>query len=131
MRNVYRMPTNPDWYDHAACRGKPAQWWFPDHAANTRNPYRNARLICSTCPVATECLAVAIVTGEDHGMYGGTSPRERRNLRRVATIDYDCRLCLNRIRHKASERRSAFCYECSQRQRRRSWQKWNKKAYSA
>lgn len=39
-----------------------------------------ARAICAGCPVREACLAAGIA--EDHGIWGGLTPRERRVLRR-------------------------------------------------
>ncbi|MFN2390310.1 MAG: WhiB family transcriptional regulator, partial [Actinomycetota bacterium] len=37
---------------------------------------------CSSCPVRSECLEQALVGNEPYGIWGGTSARERRSLRR-------------------------------------------------
>jgi WhiB family transcriptional regulator, redox-sensing transcriptional regulator len=46
-----------------------------------------ARRICADCPVQEECLAYALDYRIDHGVWGGTSERERRRIlrRRRAT----------------------------------------------
>ena len=41
-----------------------------------------AKAVCADCPVREACLAYAINTGEDFGVWGGTTPDERRALRR-------------------------------------------------
>lgn len=37
--------------------------------------------LCQTCPFREGCLATALASGEDAGIWGGTVPSERRALR--------------------------------------------------
>lgn len=46
-----------------------------------------ARRVCADCPVKEPCLEYALTNRIDHGVWGGTSERERRRIlkaRRVA-----------------------------------------------
>jgi WhiB family redox-sensing transcriptional regulator len=43
---------------------------------------REARAVCTTCPVRLECLAEALDNRLDFGVWGGMTERERRALRR-------------------------------------------------
>jgi WhiB family transcriptional regulator, redox-sensing transcriptional regulator len=43
---------------------------------------RQAKLICSRCPVREQCLEVALVTKDQHGIWGGMTPAERRDIGR-------------------------------------------------
>ncbi len=36
--------------------------------------------VCLRCPVRTECLALALRRDERHGIFGGTTPRDRQAL---------------------------------------------------
>ena len=69
------------WTKQALCAGHPdRRAWFPEE-------YRSAgpaRAVCRVCPVRSECLTYAITTGQDDGIWGGTTPQERRRLRRAA-----------------------------------------------
>jgi hypothetical protein len=47
---------------------------------------REARAVCESCPVATECLVFALTTAEKHGTWGGASERQRRVYRRPANL---------------------------------------------
>ena len=68
------------WWDHAACSGKPTEWWF------TERTYRKARQICQICPVRQACLddAMTIEAHTEHsgrwGLWGGLTPTERWEL---------------------------------------------------
>jgi WhiB family redox-sensing transcriptional regulator len=42
-----------------------------------------AKRICASCPVRANCLASALRAGESAGIWGGTTPEERRILRRL------------------------------------------------
>lgn len=44
---------------------------------------RQAKAICTDCPVKAECLEFAITTNQEYGVWGGTSEEERRSLRRA------------------------------------------------
>lgn len=73
-----------DWEERAACRDlDPSlayRLFFP--AQHRYAELAQARIICATCPVKAECLAFALDTHQDHGIWGGTSERERRGIRR-------------------------------------------------
>ena len=66
------------WRDDAACRDTNPDLFFPGD--NDTVTARHAKRICSTCPVRQQCLDAHL--WEDHGIFGGTSPQERRKLRR-------------------------------------------------
>lgn len=65
------------WTDLALCRelGDP-DFWFPQKGESTAI----ARRICGQCPVSEQCLEEALATGPHHGIWGGTSERERRRM---------------------------------------------------
>lgn len=73
----------PDWHDDAACRGMDVSLFFP--TVGRYQVAQRAQRICERCPVREECLADALATGTQHGVWGGTTPRQRRNLRRLRT----------------------------------------------
>jgi WhiB family redox-sensing transcriptional regulator len=41
-----------------------------------------AKAVCGECPVERECLAWALETNQDAGVWGGTTEDERRTRRR-------------------------------------------------
>jgi WhiB family transcriptional regulator, redox-sensing transcriptional regulator len=65
------------WVDRAACRDLDTNIWYA-----TRGESLNlARAICADCPVRRACLDYAIDNHESHGVWGGTSERQRRRIR--------------------------------------------------
>lgn len=72
-----------DWTERAECRGWPTNIFFPER--NDAGGVPLARRICATCPVRTECLRWALDNDEQFGIWGGTSQRERRRIRRTET----------------------------------------------
>jgi WhiB family transcriptional regulator, redox-sensing transcriptional regulator len=88
------------WMDHAACRGMVASadediFFAPERdelggnrgtatrVAATRE--REALAVCDRCPVQVECLAYAVTTRQQHGVWGGKTQDELRRL--VANTD--------------------------------------------
>jgi WhiB family redox-sensing transcriptional regulator len=69
---------NPAWAEDAACRGVDPDLFFPERGGAVDA----ALSTCAGCPVRAECLADALLRGERHGIWGGTSERTRRVLRR-------------------------------------------------
>lgn len=41
---------------------------------------KQAKSICETCPVKTECLEFALANNEQDGVWGGLTPKERKSL---------------------------------------------------
>jgi len=71
----------PSWHRLAACRGVGADVFFPVRGGT----FDLARHLCSTCPVAAECLAEALALDEkaDEGFRAGMSARQRRDHRQA------------------------------------------------
>ena len=73
--------TGPDghWTAQAACgAGKVS----PDTLFVEGAAQRDARSVCQSCRVRLECLADALDSRTDFGVWGGMTERERRALRR-------------------------------------------------
>ncbi|GAB2763180.1 transcriptional regulator WhiB1 [Salinifilum aidingensis] len=77
------VPTVPDWRDRAACRHVAEPEAFFPLSPSARS---YAQSICADCPVTTECLAEALATGADYGVWGGYTPEQRRALRRTQEV---------------------------------------------
>jgi len=73
----------PAWMADAACRDHPELTWFPGQGVDARP----AVLICGGCLVRQECLDYAVEQGPlCSGVWGGLSPRERRQVRTSTTV---------------------------------------------
>jgi WhiB family redox-sensing transcriptional regulator len=72
-----------DWREFSACRDTDPDLFFP---VGTTGPaieqIENAKAVCRTCDVQTNCLEYALTSNQDSGIWGGTSEEERRVLRR-------------------------------------------------
>jgi WhiB family redox-sensing transcriptional regulator len=73
------------WRRRAACRQMGAQLFFPvgerDEAAVAQTAA--AKQVCARCRVRLHCLAYALATSPEDGIWGGLGPSERRALRRA------------------------------------------------
>ena len=84
---VRRLPPagygHASWRDSAACRHADTELFFPiGKAGAALAETRQAKLVCAGCPVRRACLAFALATGQDYGIWGGYDEDERRRLRR-------------------------------------------------
>ena len=70
---------SPAFMDLGSCRGMDPDVFFPDRGESL-SP---AKAVCAECIVRDECLEYALDNGERFGVWGGTSERERRRLRRA------------------------------------------------
>lgn len=73
------------WHEDAGCRGLPVRVFFgvegeSRHQKATRE--REAKQVCSWCPVRAECLQWALETPEKYGTWGGLDEDERASERR-------------------------------------------------
>ncbi|MHB1762637.1 MAG: WhiB family transcriptional regulator [Acidimicrobiales bacterium] len=68
------------WADQGRCRGLDPDMFFPE-AGVLSATIAAAKAVCAECPVRSECLAWAL-RHEKFGIWGGTSAKERRALRR-------------------------------------------------
>nr|WP_148224286.1 WhiB family transcriptional regulator [Tropheryma whipplei] len=66
-----------DWRARALCAQADPESFFPEKGGSTRE----AKKVCSSCAVRSECLEYALENDERYGIWGGTSERERRILR--------------------------------------------------
>ena len=70
---------DPDqWQDRALCAQTDPEAFFPEKGGSTRE----AKKICMSCEVRSECLEYALEHDERFGIWGGLSERERRRLKR-------------------------------------------------
>ena len=99
MTDITRLPEPIaeyyDWQLEAACRGRDSSVFF--HPPKERWTARQARIeqakaICRTCPVITQCLAHALRVQEPYGIWGGRSEDERAAILGVESLRYPARV---------------------------------------
>ncbi|MCW2880521.1 MAG: transcription factor WhiB [Sphaerisporangium sp.] len=67
------------WLRRAACRGEDPELFFPISAKGPGHAqHERAKTVCRRCPVRMPCLDYAVTTGQEHGIWGGADPDERR-----------------------------------------------------
>jgi len=71
-----------EWFANAACVGADVNLFFP-FETNEQNPdYAPALFVCSGCSAQKECLDYATRTNQRDGVWGMTTPHQRRAQRR-------------------------------------------------
>lgn len=76
-----------EWMSEGNCRNEPPSRFFPSDGVGVDA----ARQLCATCPVKSMCLEYALRNKIDHGVWGGTSERERRRILRQRRLDAGAR----------------------------------------
>lgn len=66
------------WMDAALCAQVDPEAFFPEVGGSTFH----AKNVCASCEVRSQCLEYALRNDERYGIWGGTSERERRRMRR-------------------------------------------------
>lgn len=69
----------PPWVDDALCAQTDPEAFFPERGGSTKA----AKRTCMACEVREQCLQAALDRGELHGVWGGKSDRERRQIARA------------------------------------------------
>ncbi len=83
VRPVDGMPIDDNplaWQSDSLCAQTDPEAFFPEKGGSTRD----AKKICTSCEVRTQCLEYALQNDERFGIWGGLSERERRKLRKRA-----------------------------------------------
>jgi WhiB family redox-sensing transcriptional regulator len=68
------------WLREAACAAADPDLFFPD---DSRSAARAAKEVCAGCPVQPDCLEYSLAAGEEFGVWGGLTEKERHNLLRA------------------------------------------------
>jgi len=71
----------PEWMTGGVCAQVDPELWFPEKGGSTRE----AKALCTGCPVQVQCLAYALANDERFGVWGGASERDRHRMKRTAT----------------------------------------------
>lgn len=83
-----RILPYPEWHQWALCAGMPVAAFFgaasDERPTMKRSELSAARRVCAACEVKTQCLqwALSPETREKHGVWGGTSGRQRAVMRK-------------------------------------------------
>lgn len=82
----YELPSfaeagDSSWMERGACRLPNVETWIFFPGRGDLETVAAAKAVCATCPVTTECAAYA-ARNNLHGIWGGTSEKERRTIRR-------------------------------------------------
>lgn len=72
------VPPAP-WTADALCAQTGPDLFFPEDYRET-DKVSDAQAVCARCPVRRQCLNVALERGEEYGIWGGLTPRDRRRL---------------------------------------------------
>lgn len=65
----------PGWQAMGECRSVADDTWFPEDTDTTAKASALDR--CGFCPVRRSCLAYALSTGQEYGVWGGTTELQR------------------------------------------------------
>lgn len=81
--DILTTKNDAPWMARGACIGRDPAIFSVDKASNAQR----ARAVCITeCPVSLTCLKYAIDNELDGGIWGGTTPLERRRMAKRGTI---------------------------------------------
>lgn len=77
------LPSPAAWMEHASCAEVDPELFFIEGTYREQvRAQALAKSICKRCPVAAECLATALEQDQRYGIWGGTDPSERSEIRR-------------------------------------------------
>ncbi|MEI7780346.1 MAG: WhiB family transcriptional regulator [Planctomycetota bacterium] len=71
-----------DWMEEGLCRQVGGDLWHPEEGEGSTAATNRAMQVCGNCPVRLVCLEHALDTGEVYGVWGQTTPTQRRMMRR-------------------------------------------------
>lgn len=98
-----------DWMEHALCRRKKNDFWYPPLEAKIPDQYYAiGREICHRCPVWKDCLDAGL--DEKWGMWGGLTPQERLPLVDLTTKKQNYKPHGSWIRY----RQGCMCSDCAE-----------------
>ncbi len=64
------------WMAEGNCAHRDPSTFFPSDGVGVDS----AKKVCTDCPVQSQCLEYALTNRIDHGVWGGTSERQRRRI---------------------------------------------------
>ena len=85
MRELFLLDGDAEdggWQERALCAQTDPEAFFPEKGGSTRE----AKKVCLTCDVRTDCLESALEKDERFGIWGGLSERERREAQEARRL---------------------------------------------
>jgi WhiB family redox-sensing transcriptional regulator len=79
--NTLARTAVPEWQERGLCAQTDPDAFYPELG----KPSAPAKRICRNCEVQQQCLEFALANNEEFGIWGGTTERERRALKKKAT----------------------------------------------
>ena len=77
-------PLSTEWQQRGSCRATDSEVFFPpahfEHKPEREVREAAAKAICVGCPVRVDCLTWALAVREPHGVWGGASEGERKQM---------------------------------------------------
>ena len=87
-----RLGAGQSWRLRAACRYTDPELFFPvSNSGPSLDQVTRAKAVCAACQVQSECLAFAMRTRENHGIWGGTTEDERHSAANRAGLRFPAR----------------------------------------
>ncbi len=80
LPDTFAMFAPTPWMERANCRGMDANLFHPVRSGIAAKLVRQAKQVCDGCDVRDECLDYALEHNIKVGVYGGTTPDERRPM---------------------------------------------------
>jgi WhiB family redox-sensing transcriptional regulator len=82
VQGILRQRRTPEWRAVGSCRDSDANLFYPvGRGRDALEQAEEAKAICRGCPSREPCLAFALATRQELGIWGGTAPEDRRQLR--------------------------------------------------
>ncbi len=77
--------SSEDWRLKASCRNYDTEFFFPEKGEKGAEQASQAKAVCAECPVIEPCrdyiYEVRFRYEDDYGIFGGTTPEDRHQMR--------------------------------------------------
>ena len=91
---MHGMTQSSRWWELAACRSADPELFFPiSEIGPARRQLTRAKAVCGGCDIRQLCLDYALATRQAHGVWGGLSADERRDLAELVRAQELSRTC--------------------------------------
>ena len=78
------MRQSLEWQSDGLCAQTDPDVFYPEHG--DKHAAQVAKRVCAECPVIKKCLTSALRWNEPYGIWGGMSPKERQELRKINAL---------------------------------------------